>query len=228
MYQETKTHEVTVDVVIMTIQDKKLKVLLIQRGQEPFLDKWSIPGGFIRLSEDLDSAAERVLYEKTNVKNVHLSQLHTFGSPTRYPKSRVITVAYCALIRSDELELIPEQGLGIKDIKWHSVYNLPPLAFDHEEIINHAITYLRDNIEQKPIAFQLLPKKFTLTQLQKTYEMILNKELDKRNFRKKIISYNILTELAEVSKEGSKRPAKLHSFNKYFLDNRQSKQPLKQ
>lgn len=227
MYQETKTHEVTVDVVILTVRNKKLQVLLIQRGQEPFMDKWAIPGGFIRLSEDLDAAAERVLEEKTHVKNVHLSQLHTFGNPTRYPKSRVITVAYCALIRSDELELASaETGMGIKDIKWHSVYNLPPLAYDHKEIISHAITYLRENVEQKPVAFQLLPKKFTLTQLQKTYEMILNKELDKRNFRKKILSYNILTELTEVSKEGSKRPARLYSFNKFFLDNRQSKTNL--
>jgi 8-oxo-dGTP diphosphatase len=222
MYQETKTHEVTVDVVILTTRNKKLQVLLIQRGLEPFLDKWSIPGGFIRLSEDLDDAAERVLYEKTRVKNVHLSQLHTFGNPTRYPKSRVITVAYCALIRSDELELDSDLGTGVKDIKWHSVYNLPPLAFDHKEIISHAIDFLRENVEHKPVAFQLLPKKFTLTQLQKTYEMILNKEIDKRNFRKKILSSNILTELTEVSKEGSKRPARLYSFNKFFLDNHQN------
>lgn len=221
MYQETKTHEVTVDVVILTIRNKKLQVLLVQRGQEPFLDKWSIPGGFIRLSEDLDDAAERVLYEKTRVKNVQLSQLHTFGNPIRYPKSRVITVAYCALIRSDELELASDLGVGVKDIKWHSVYNLPPLAFDHKDIISHAIEYLRENVEHKPVAFQLLPKKFTLTQLQKTYEMILNKEIDKRNFRKKILSSNILTELTEVSKEGSKRPARLYSFNKFFLDNHQ-------
>jgi len=221
MYQETKTHEVTVDVVILTTRNKKLQVLLIQRGQEPFLDKWSIPGGFIRLSEDLDDAAERVLYEKTRVKNVHLSQLHTFGNPTRYPKSRVITVAYCALIRSEGLELASELGVGVKDIKWHSVYNLPPLAFDHKEIISHAIEYLRENVEHKPVAFQLLSKKFTLTQLQKTYEMILDKEIDKRNFRKKILSSNILTELMEVSKEGSKRPARLYSFNKYFLENHQ-------
>lgn len=220
--QVTKTHEVTVDVVILTTRNKKLQALLIQRGQEPFLDKWSIPGGFIRLSEDLDDAAERVLYEKTRVKNVHLSQLHTFGNPTRYPKSRVITVSYCALIRSEGLELAAELGVGVKDIKWHSVYDLPPLAFDHKEILNHAIEYLRENVEHKPVAFQLLSKKFTLTQLQKTYEMILNKEIDKRNFRKKILSSSILTELTEVSKEGSKRPARLYSFNKYFLDNHQS------
>jgi len=223
MYQETKTHEVTVDVVILTVRNKELQALLIQRDQEPFMDSWSIPGGFIRLSEDLDNAAERILYEKTRVNKVHLTQLHTFGNPMRYPKSRVITVAYCALIRSDELELDSESGVGVKDIQWHSVYNLPSLAFDHKDIINHAISYLRDNVEHKPVAFQLLPKKFTLTQLQKTYEMILNKVLDKRNFRKKILSYNILTELTEVSKEGSKRPARLYSFNKYFLDNHQSR-----
>lgn len=220
--QETKTHEVTVDVVIFTVREKKLQVLLVQRAQEPFKDCWAIPGGFVRLTEDLDDAAQRVLLEKTQVKNVYLTQLHTFGNPNRYPKSRVITVSYCALIRSEELKLVPELDFGVKDIQWHPITDIPSLAYDHPEIIKHAIEYLRDNVEQKPLAFQLLPKKFTLTQLQKAYEMILDKELDKRNFRKKILSVGILTELMEQSKEGSKRPARLYSFNKFFLDNRQS------
>lgn len=222
MFQETKTHEVTVDVVIFTIREKTLEVLLVQRGQEPFIDKWAIPGGFIRLSEDLDEAAKRLLYEKTRVKDVQLHQIHTFGNPLRYPSSRVITVSYCALIRSDELELsFEEESTSIKDVKWHSIYKLPQLAFDHKEIIDHSIKYLRSSVGSRPVAFQLLPKKFTLTQLQKTYEMILDTELDKRNFRKKIISSNILSELDEVSKEGSKRPARLYSFNQFFLDNHQ-------
>ncbi len=218
MFHETKSHEVTVDVVILTIRKKKLQVLLVQRAMEPFKDKWSIPGGFIRLSENLDEAAKRVLCEKTSVKNVYLEQLHTFGDPLRYPRSRVITVGYSALIRSDELQLSSETNNQIKAIKWHSVYDLPSLAFDHKEIIKYAIERLRERLEYSPVAFQLLPDRFTLTQLQKTYEMIMDKEIDKRNFRKKLLSSGILTELEEMTKEGSKRPARLYSFNKSYIE----------
>ncbi|MDD3012515.1 MAG: NUDIX domain-containing protein [Candidatus Gastranaerophilales bacterium] len=212
MFQETKTHEVTVDIVIFTIRKKKLEVLLIQRGYDPFKDKWAMPGGFIRLSEPLDDAAKRVLYEKTHVKDVYLEQLYTFGDPGRYPNARVITVSYFALIRSDDIQLSHESDVNIQQVNWHPVYSLPPLAYDHKEIIEHALKRLRDRLEYTPIAFQLLPKKFTLTELQKTYEMILDKDLDKRNFRKKMISLNILNESDEFTKLSSKRPARLFSF----------------
>jgi len=212
MFQETKTHEVTVDIVIFTIRKKKLEVLLIQRGYEPFKDKWAMPGGFIRLSEPLDNAAKRVLYEKTHVKDVYLEQLYTFGDPGRYPNARVITVSYFALIRSDDIQLSHESDVNIQQVSWHPVYNLPHLAYDHKEIIEHALKRLRDRLEYTPIAFQLLPKMFTLTELQKTYEMILDKDLDKRNFRKKMISLNILNESEEFTKLSSKRPARLFSF----------------
>jgi len=214
---ESKTHEVTVDIVIFTIRKKQLEVILIQRGQEPYKDKWAIPGGFIRLSENLDEAAQRVLYEKTHVKDVYLEQLFTFGDPYRYPNARVITVSYFALIRSDDLKLEVTEGLNIQQINWHSVYNLPALAFDHKDILDYAIKRLRERLEYTPIAFQLLPKKFTLTQLQKTYEVILNTELDKRNFRKKMISLDILNEYEEFTKESSKRPARLYGFNEEII-----------
>lgn len=217
---EQKTHEVTVDIVIFTIRNNNLEVLLVQRGQEPYKDHWAIPGGFIRLSENLDEAATRVLYEKTNVKNVYLEQLYTFGDPIRYPSARVITVSYFALIRSDDLELASEEGLNIQQINWHSVYNLPKLAFDHRDILNYAIRRLRARLEYTPIAFQLLPKKFTLTELQRTYELILDKEMDKRNFRKKIISLDILEEYNEFTKESSKRPARLYGFNEDSIEGR--------
>jgi len=219
MFQETKTHEVTVDIVIFTIRKKKLEVLLIQRGYEPFKDKWAMPGGFIRLSEPLDDAAKRVLYEKTHVKDVYLEQLYTFGDPGRYPNARVITVSYFALIRSDDIQLSHESGVNIQQVSWHPVYNLPSLAYDHKEIIEHALKRLRDRLEYTPIAFQLLPKMFTLTELQKTYEMILDKDLDKRNFRKKMISLNILNESDEFTKLSSKRPARLYSFIEDSIDN---------
>lgn len=219
MLLETKTHEVTVDIVIFTVRRKKLEVLLVQRGAEPYKGKWAIPGGFIRLSENLDEAAKRVLDEKTNVKDVYLEQLYTFGKPDRYPNARVITVGYFALIRSDDLELAHDTELQIQQVKWHSVYNLPPLAFDHEDIINYALRKLRDRLEYTPVAFQLLPVKFTLTDLQKTYELILDKTLDKRNFRKKMVSLGILTESEEFSKTSSKRPARLYWFDQESIEN---------
>lgn len=217
MFKETRSHEVTVDVVIFTIKNKKLQALLVQRSQEPFKDRWSIAGGFIRMSENLDEAASRVLNEKTRVKDVFLEQFHTFGDPLRFPNARVITVAYYALIRSEDLELSFETGQNIQQIKWFSVYDLPALAFDHKEIINSALKRLRSKLEYSPIAFQLLPQKFTLTELQKTYEVILNTKLDKRNFRKKVMSSDILHELDEYTKLNSKRPARLYSFNETSL-----------
>lgn len=217
---EQKTHEVTVDIVIFTIRNGGLEVLLVQRGQEPFKNRWAIPGGFIRLSENLEEAAKRVLYEKTGVKDVYLEQIYTFGDPHRYPSARVITVSYVALIRSDDLILASEEGLNIQQINWHPVYNMPELAFDHKSILSYAIKRLRARLEYTPIAFQLLPKKFTLTELQRTYESILNQELDKRNFRKKMVSLGILKELDEFTKESSKRPARLYSFNEQSIEGR--------
>ncbi len=218
MSRETKTHEITVDVVIFTIKKGKLQVLLVQRSKEPFINKWAIPGGFVRLSENLDEAAKRLLYEKSNLKDVYLEQIYTFGDPLRYPNSRVITVAYFALIRSENLVLKFDNSTdNIKEVSWHSVYDLPPLAFDHKTIIEYAAKKLRTDLEHSSIAFQLLPPKFTLTELQNAYEIIMNTTLDKRNFRKKIMSMNILTELDEYSKTQSKRPARLYSFNEQDL-----------
>ena len=219
-FKETKTHEVTTDVVIFTIKDDKLKVLLVKRAHEPFKGKWAIPGGFIRISETIDAAAIRILKEKTNVQNIYLEQLYTFGDPLRHPDSRVITCAYFALIRSDDIVLSFEPNQEITEVQWHPVYNLPKLAFDHKEIIEYSLKRTRERLEFCPIAFQLLPEKFTLTELQKSYELILAKKLDKRNFRKKFLSANILKELDEFTKSGSKRPARLYSFDEITLDSK--------
>ena len=134
-FAETKTHEVTVDVVILTIHENKLKVLLVKRVNEPFRGKWSIPGGFIRLSENIDDAALRVLKEKTTVSNIYLEQLYTFGDPLRYPNARVITCAYFALLRAEDIKLDVKATEGVADVQWHEVDKLPPLAFDDKEII---------------------------------------------------------------------------------------------
>ena len=220
MFQEIKTHEITTDVVIFTIKDNKLQVLLVKRANEPFKGRWAIPGGFIRLSENLDNAALRILKEKTNVDNIYLEQLYTFGDPLRYPSSRVITCAYFALIRSDDIKLSVDNSQGITEVQWHEVYNLPTLAFDHKEIIEYSIKRMRERLEFCPIAFQLLPEKFTLTELQKSYELILDMKLDKRNFRKKLLSSNILVETNEYTKSVSKRPAALYMFDNITLNSK--------
>ena len=219
-FKETKTHEVTVDVVIMTLVDNILKVLLVKRVNEPFKGRWAIPGGFIRLSENLDDAALRVLKEKTNVQNIYLEQLYTFGDPLRYPNSRVITCAYFALLREEDIKIAVMNKSEVSEVQWHSVDKLPPLAFDHKEIIEYSLKRTRERLELCPIAFQLLPKKFTLTELQTSYELILKKKLDKRNFRKKILSENILIEHNEYTKTCSKRPAQLYSFDSITLDSK--------
>ena len=219
-FTETKTHEVTVDVVILTIVENKLKVLLLKRVNEPFRGRWAIPGGFIRLSENIDDAALRVLKEKTNVQNIYLEQLYTFGDPLRYPNTRVITCAYFALLRAEDIDVKIVDESQIAEIEWHSVENLPPLAFDHKEIIEYSLKRTRERLELCPIAFQLLPKKFTLTELQKSYELILKKDLDKRNFRKKVLATNMLIDLNECTKTGSKRPAALYSFDAITLDSK--------
>lgn len=219
-FKETKTHEITVDVVILTIHEGILKVLLVKRTNEPFKNRWSIPGGFVRLSENLDTAALRLLKEKSNVQNIYLEQLYTFGDPLRYPNSRVITCAYFALLRAEDIKLQVGDTTEVSDVQWHPAEKLPPLAFDHKEIIQYALKRTRERLELCPIAFQLLPKKFTLTQLQKSYELILKKPLDKRNFRKKMLSEKILIEHNETTKEGSKRPASLYSFDTITLDSK--------
>ena len=143
-FAETKTHEVTVDVVILTIHDNKLKVLLVKRVNEPFRGKWSIPGGFIRLSENIDDAALRVLKEKTSVQNIYLEQLYTFGDPLRYPNARVITCAYFALLRAEDIKLDVKNTEGVADVQWHEVDKRPPLAFDHQEIMHDAIELFKE------------------------------------------------------------------------------------
>lgn len=217
MFNETKTHEITVDVVILTIKNNSLKVLLVKRTNEPFKGRWSIPGGFIRLSENLDEAALRILKEKTNVENIYLEQLYTFGDPLRRTDARVITCAYFALVREEDLKIVASS-----DVDWHKVYELPPLAFDHKEIIEYSLKRTRERLEMCPVAYQLLSEKFTLTEMQKSYELITNKKLDKRNFRKKALATEGLRELDEYSKSKSKRPARLYTFDNIKLNSKRA------
>lgn len=217
MFNEIKTHEITVDIVILTIKNDALQVLLVKRNNEPFKDRWAIPGGYVRMSENLDDAAIRVLKEKTAVENIYLEQLYTFGDPLRHPVSRVITVAYFALVRAEDVDVIQTP-----DLAWHKVFNLPPLAFDHKEIIQYSLKRTRERLEMCPVAYQLLNEKFTLTEMQKAYEMIMEKKLDKRNFRKKVITTEGLRELNEFSKTNSKRPARLYTFDNIRLNSKRA------
>ena len=205
-----ETPLVTVDIVILTIDGGKLKALLIQRKKAPFQHMWAIPGGFIHTGETLEEAAQRRLFEETNVKGIYLEQLYSFGSPDRDPRARVITVAYYALISADRLKL--EARANAEDVRWFDVTQLPELGFDHQEIVARAWNRLKEQLKDSNISYQLLPEKFTLTELQRVYELILAKKMDKRNFRKKILSSGILMETDETKMEGYHRPALLYAF----------------
>ena len=207
MFNETKTHEITVDTVILTIKNNALQVLLIKREREPFIGKWAIPGGYVRMSENLEQAAVRVLKEKTDVDNVYLEQLYTFGDPLRHPDARVITCVYFALVRYEDVKVMASD-----DVAWYPVDELPPLAFDHKEIIDYTRARTRLSLRSCPVAYQLLKEKFTLTEMQRVYELIMGKELDKRNFRKKVLGTVGLIELDEFTKASSKRPARLYQY----------------
>jgi 8-oxo-dGTP diphosphatase len=201
--------QIAVDVVMFTIQDSILKVLLIKRRIPPFQGKMAIPGGFVLEKESLEEAALRELREETGVDQVYLEQLYTFGEPQRDPRGRVVSVAYYALMAADRVVLAA--GSDAADARWWPVKKLPELAFDHRRILDYALERLRNKLEYTTVGFQLLPRKFTLTELQAVYEAILGKGLDKRNFRKKMEMLKILKPLPEWRPTGRK-PARLYRF----------------
>jgi 8-oxo-dGTP diphosphatase len=198
--------------VIFTIQKEQLKVLLIKMKKFPFADKWAVPGGLVKINESVDDAAKRHLSKKTGVKNVYLEQLYTFGGVKRDPFGRVVSVAYFALI--------PEAGKKLKttkeygDVKWFSTDKLPEMAYDHKEIVNCAVSRLKSKIGYANIVCSLLPEEFTLGELQRVYQIILGRELDKRNFRRKILSLSIIKRIWKKKRGGASRPAELYAFEK--------------
>jgi ADP-ribose pyrophosphatase YjhB (NUDIX family) len=200
--------KVTVDIVIFTIQAGELKVLLVKRGVAPFAGQYAIPGGFVLEGESLDQAALRELCEETGVSDVYLEQLYSFGDPQRDPRGRVLTVAYFALI-SDHSEL--RAGTDAAAAAWFSVDDIPELAFDHAKILEYAVERLRNKLEYTTVGFQLLPEKFSLSELQEVYEAILGRKLDKRNFRRKLALLKILKPTSEYRRDGRK-PARLYRF----------------
>jgi ADP-ribose pyrophosphatase YjhB (NUDIX family) len=203
--------QVTVDVVIFALRDGQLQVLLIQRGIPPFEGRWALPGGFVLEDESLDAAARRELVEETGVQDVYLEQLYTFGEPGRDPRGRVVTVAYYALLTTEAAT--PVAGTDAGAARWVPARKHPPLAFDHERILAYALERIANKLEYTTIGFKLLPKKFTLGQLQRVYEAVLGRTLDKRNFRRKIALLGVLKPLEEWAQDGPSRPAQLYRFS---------------
>lgn len=203
----------TVDCVVFGLNSAAgtLEALLVERDVPPFQGEWALPGGFVRPGEQLEDAARRELREETNVTNLFLEQLYTFGAPQRDPRGWIVTVAYYALIAPAQYEL--RAATDARRAQWFPVSQLPSLAFDHQLILDTALNRLKGKVRYAPVGFELLPKKFTLFQLQQLYETILERKLDNRNFRKKILGMAILRELDEWQKDVPHRAARLYRFD---------------
>jgi 8-oxo-dGTP diphosphatase len=206
----------TVDVVVFALDEQDLQVMLIQRDLAPFAGSWALPGGFVRVEETLDEAAARELREETGLAGIFLEQLYTFGAARRDPRERVVTVAYYALVNLAGHAV--QASTDARNAAWFSVNDLPKLAFDHREIFDVALERLRAKVRYQPIGFELLPEKFTLRQLQHLYEIILDRPLDKRNFRKKVLGMGIIKETNEIETDVAHRAARLFRFDKKAYD----------
>ena len=201
---------VTTDVVIFTIEEEQLKVLLIKRAKEPFKNQWALPGGFLFEKEDPEKAAQRVLKDKAGIKDVYLEQLYTFGGSGRDPRGPVLTISYFALASKDKINI--SESDKTQTPTFRSIKKMPDVAFDHNRIVTYALKRLQSKLEYTNVAYSLLPKYFTFNQLQKTYEIIINKKLDKRNFRKKFMLLDLIKVTSKILKGERSRPAKLYRF----------------
>ena len=200
-----------VDAVVFGFDYGDLKILLIKRGLEPFIGQWALPGGFVRKCESPDRAVRRELAEETGIaQEVFLEQLYTFGEPVRDPRGWVLTIAHFALVKLSDFTI--KAATDAKDVQWFRVSDLPQLAFDHAKIISMALQRLKGKVRYQPVGFELLPPQFSLTELQHLYEALLEQKLDKRNFRKKILSLGILRETGKTAKTAH-RPAALYEFD---------------
>ena len=202
---------VTVDGVVFGYDEADLKVLIIQRDQDPFQGKWALPGGFVNMDEGLDEAVRRELEEETGITRLYLEQLYTFGAPKRDPRERVISVAYYALVKLADHAV--RAASDARNVAWFPVADLPDLAFDHEEIVEMALKRLKGKIRYEPVGFELLPEKFPLSDLQHLYETLLEQPLDKRNFRKKILGMGLLADTGDIQQDVAHRAARLYRFD---------------
>jgi len=213
LYSKHKRHLVAVDCIIFgyDILEKEIKLLLIKRSFKPAKGKWSLAGGFVDEDESLDVAAYRILRKLTGLEIIYMKQSNSYGEIDRDPGARVISIAYSALITIRDID---QDFAKLNRAHWRSIDNLPNLIFDHSVMVEKALSDLQDQIKVKPVGFELLPEKFTLVQLHDLYEAINQRNIDRRNFRKKILAMGILEKLDEKEKETSKKGAYFYRFNK--------------
>ena len=209
----------SVDCVIFGFDENKLKVLLIRSDLDQYKNQWSLLGDLVNPDEDLDSAAYRILKQRTGLDDVYLEQVNTFGQVTRHPAGRVVTVAYCSLINVQHHKL----KITDNELHWHDANNISDLAFDHQVIFKNCYLNLQKRVQEHPLGFNLLPKKFSLRELQNLYSAILGISLDRRNFRKKFLSMGFLVDLNEMETNVPHRPGKLYKFNYDKYDKRKKK-----
>ncbi len=210
---------VTTDCVIFGFDGSNLKVLLVQRGIEPYKGRWAFPGGFLRMEESAEEGALRELREETGLQGAYIKQFHTFSDPKRDPRERVITIAYYALVKLQDVI----GGDDAAQARWFALNEVPSLAFDHDQILRRAEQELRKQIHFEPIGFELLPEKFTMKELQQLYEAILNVKFDRRNFYNKMLHLGILTQLDETVKNSPKKEAFLYRFNPEMYEEMKNK-----
>jgi len=215
----TQNIKVTVDAVVFGYsREEGVSILLIKRKYDPFKGSWAIPGGFVLDDESLEDAVARELQEETGVRINYLEQLYTFGQPHRDPRSRIVSVAYFGLVKSNQFEKL-KASTDAEEAAWFHFKKLPRLAFDHKQILKVAIERLRGKISYQPIGFELLDKKFPFSDLEHLYSTLLDRPIDRRNFKKKVMSLGILDELDEKAKStGAGRPGNLFQFNKTTYD----------
>lgn len=211
MYSYKYPHPaVTTDCIIFGFDGAKLKVLLIERGLEPYKGRWAFPGGFLKIDESAEQCAKRELMEETGMVAEYMEQFHAFTEPNRDPRERVITIAYYALCKIQTVR----GGDDAVKAQWFDIEDIPQLAFDHDRILRHALSALRERLHFRPIGFDLLPEKFTMKELQLLYEAILDVKFDRANFAKKMLHFDLLVKLDETVWPTPKRKANLYSFNK--------------
>ena len=202
---------IAADIVVFGYRNQEIFLLLIERDLVPFKGMWALPGGFVKDGETLGETAKRELFEEAGVQNLYLEQFHVFDDIKRDPRERVLSVAFFALVKPDEY--FPESGTDASDARWFKLSKLPKLAFDHQKIIEFALRVLQEKIKSAPIAFELLPNQFTLSDLQILYETLLGQKRDKRNFRKKILSLNILKSSGKKQEQVAHRSPELFQLN---------------
>jgi len=207
---------ITIDCVIFGFNNGNLEVLLVQHAEGESIGKWGLLGGYMHKEESSDDAAQRILYELTSMDNIYLEQLKAFTNPKRVIERRVVTIGYYTLINREDYNI--KASLTVREAKWHKIKDIPNLIFDHNEILNFSLKHLQNKVRQAPIGFNLLPEKFTLLQLMHLYEEILGIDLDKSNFRRKILHMKLLVALDEKQQDVSHRAATLYKFDSEIYD----------